>query len=699
MSAVVPVKARPRLPVWLIAGLLVLVTIAVYWPATQCDFVNLDDDVYVYENAHVQNGLTWENVRWASTTLYFGIWHPLTWVSHMLDCQLFGLRPAGHHLTSVLLHAANTVLLFVVLRGMTGALWRPALVATLFGLHPLHVESVAWVAERKDVLSTFFVLLTLWAYGRYAERSVVRSQWSVVSSRSARAPATDNGKRTTDYRSRITDPRTLFYLLSLLFFALALMSKPMVITLPLVLLLLDYWPLRRFDLSMLTSEGRIRDWLARRVGTARQSVQVGAGADTSARRPYPPPANAPTPSPATIPRLLVEKLPFVMGALLVSWLTLRSAHQEGWTASVAHYPLTGRIANATLSYARYGLQVFWPAHLAAYYPLPATFAAQPVAGAALLLLGISVVAFWAARRWPYILVGWLWYLVTLLPVIGLLIQLAAYSHADRYTYVPLIGLFVSLVWGGWELVRQWGRPICVCAAAGVAAAVVLCIALTEQQLGYWQDAETLFRHAITVTPNNWMARNNLGHALAKKDQGDEAIRQYQEALRLKPDYAEAHNSLGNALGRKGQSDEAIHQYQEALRLKPDYAEAHNNLGIAFGKQGQTDEAIRQFQEALRLKPDYAAAHNNLGNALLAKGQTDAAIGQYQEALRLKPDYPDAYNNLGTVFYHQSRTTEAIHQFQQALRLKPDYADARKNLDAALAAQADASQPPGASTSR
>ncbi len=626
--------ARSRLPVWLMAAMLVLVMIAIYWPVTGYDFVNFDDPAYVSANAHVQAGLTWENIRWASTTLYFGLWHPLTWVSHMLDCQLFGLRSGGHHLTSLLLHAANAVLLFVVFHSMTGALWRPALVATLFGLHPLHVESVAWVAERKDVLSTFFVLLTLWAYGRYAERSV-------VSSRSARAPATDNGQRTTDYRSRITDHRTRFYLLSLLFFALGLMSKPMVVTLPLVLLLLDYWPLKRFDLAALVSGPRL-----------------GAG-------------------------LLVEKLPFVMGALLVSWLTLRSAHQAGWTASVAHYPLTGRIANATLSYARYCLQVFWPAHLAAYYPLPATFPARPVAGAALLLVGISVGAFWAARRWPYILVGWLWYLVTLLPVIGLLIQLAAYSHADRYTYVPLIGLFVSLVWGGWELVRQWGRPICVCAVAAVAAAVVLCIALTEQQLGHWKNSEALFRHALEVTGNNQIAYNNLGEALDKKGQTDEAIRQYQEAIRLKPAFAEAHNNLAAALDARGQTDEAIGHYQEAIRLKPAFAEAHNNLGSALFKQGRTEAAIHQFQEVLRQKPDSAEAHYGLGKALAMTGQTDEAIRQYQEAIRQEPGFAEAHNNLGIALDEEGQTEEAIRQYQEAIRQEPGFAEAHNNLGIAL----------------
>jgi Flp pilus assembly protein TadD len=584
-----------------------------FLPAVRNGFINLDDGVYVYDNARVKNGLTWENIRWASTTLYFGIWHPLTWMSHMLDCQWFGLRPGGHHLTSVLLHAANAMLLFVVLRRMTGALWRPALVAALFGLHPLHVESVAWVAERKDVLSTFFVMLALWAYARYAVEECRRQKAE------GKIGAKTAVQRATKPGSSFGILPSLFYLLSLLFFALGLMSKPMVVTLPVVLLLLDYWPLRRFELSTLRSQ------------------------------------------PSTILRLVVEKLPFVVAAVLVSWITLRGAHQEGWTASVAHYALTNRIANATYSYARYFLQVFWPTNLVAYYPLPATFPAWSVARAALLLLGISVASFCVARRWPYIVVGWLWYLATLLPVIGLVIQLASYSHADRYTYVPLIGLFVSLVWGGWELVRHWRRSARACVAAAVAAAIVLCVALTRQQLGYWTDAEALFRHALAVTRDNWMA----------------------------------HNNLGTALYRQGRYEEAILHFQECVRLQPRYPPGHLNLGNAFNRTGHVDESIRAYQTGLDLKPEEAEAQYSLATLLIGKGLPEEAIRHFQEVLRLQPNHAEAHNNLGTVLYQQGRTAEAIGQFQEALKFKPDYADARKNLDVVLGTKADSSKQPDA----
>jgi tetratricopeptide (TPR) repeat protein len=581
----------------------------------------------------------------------------------MLDYQWFGLRPGGHHLTSLLLHAASAVLLLLVLHRMTGALWRSVVVAALFALHPLHVESVAWVAERKDVLSTLFVMLTLWAYQRYTE---CRRQ-----------------------KPRMGFWASPFYLLSVVFFGAGLMSKPMIVTLPLILLLLDYWPLRRVELAALVS---------------RPSVAAG---------------------------LIVEKLPFVLLASLTGWITVHAAEGVGSLPSATQCPMADRLANATLSYAGYFLQVFWPGNLAVYYPLPATFSVWGVGGAALLLVGISVTAFCVAGRWPYVVVGWLWYLVTLLPVIGL-IQLATYSHADRYTYVPLIGVFLALTWGAHELTRSWRYQVpALWVASG--AAIILCLALTRQQLGHWKDGEVLFRHAVEVTEDNDRALNNLGIALDQKGQIDEAIRQFEaairmkpghpnahynlgialdkkgrtdeaigqfkESIRLKPDQANARYNLGIVLGRRGQMDEAIRQYQEAIRLKPDYAEAYNDLGIALGRKGQMDEAIRQFQEAARLRPDYAEAHFNLGLALGLRGQSADAIRHFEEALKAKPDYPEAHNYLGSALYQQSRTGEAIRQFQAALRIRPDYADARKNLDAALATKSDDSRPPGAATNR
>ena len=633
-------RAAPRLPIWLIALLLALLTIALYWPTTGHDFINFDDPNYVTSYPHVLGGLTWGSAGWAFTTMFFGLWHPLTWISHMLDCQCFGLRPGGHHLTGLLLHAANTLLLFVVLHRMTGARWRSAIVAALFALHPLHVESVAWVSERKDVLSTFFVMLTLWAYHRYT-----RSLGQEAEGKMQKPVAfnTQHGTRNTLYASRFTLHAFLFYLLSLCFFAFGLMSKPMIVTLPGVLLLLDYWPLAR----MQTAEGR------------RQKAE---GGDTQplTRSPLSQIANRKA---QILFSLLVEKLPFLGLALLTSLITLRAAKGVGSLPTAAECPLPNRMANVVLSYADYCLNAFWPGNLAIYYPFPPTFSGWSVAGVVLLLAAISVAAVCMARRWPYLVVGWLWYLVTLLPVIGL-IQLAAYSHADRYTYVPLIGVFLGLTWGAYDLTRGWRHQVLALSVAG-AAAIASCAGFTHQQIGYWKNSETLFRHALAVTKDNWMA----------------------------------HNNLGNALDKQGQIDESIRHYQEAIRLHPEYALAHNNLGKALGLQGQTDEAIRQFQETIRLKPDHADAHCNLGVALSRKGQLDEAIRQYQEAIRLEPDNAQPHNNLGIAFYNQGRAEEAVRQFEEALRLKPGYADAHKGLDVVLAAKAALLPPPGTATNR
>jgi protein O-mannosyl-transferase len=716
--------ARLIIPPWLMAVLLVLGTTVLYWPATRCDFVNFDDDLYVTENVHVQNGLAWDSIKWACFYPVAGNWHPLTLWSAMVDCQMFGLTPWGHHLTSVLLHALNAALVFALLQRMTGATWRSLCVAALFALHPLRVESVAWVSERKDVLSGFFGLLTLLAYARYAEESRFSNQWPVISSQSSEVPATDHGPR--------TDHRSLFYLLSLFCFALGLMSKPMLVTWPCVMLLLDYWPLRR------NAECGMRD------------AEPGAGGTGQGR---------------TLPwmKLVWEKAPFFVLAVAASVVTFVVQQRGGAVAAVEHLPLGARVGNALISYSRYLGKLFWPAHLAVYYPHPGHWPLGTVLLAGGLILGLSMLVWMRRPRYPYLLMGWLWFLGALVPVIGL-VQVGEQAMADRYTYLPSLGVLVIGVWGACELSRRWRYQVLALSVAG-GAAILLCLVLMWQQIGYWQDGETLFRHALEVTENNSMAHDSLGIALDKKGQTDEAIRQYQAALRLKPGYADAHNNLGAALEKKGQSDEAIRQYQEALRLEPDDALAHNNLGAALDKKGQSDEAIRQLQAALHLKPDYAEAHNNLGAALDKKGQSDEAIRQYQEALRLKPDYADAYNNLGAAlddqgqrdeairqyqaalrlkpdhpeahnnlgialgrkgqsdeairqfheavrlkpgyaeahnnlgiaFWQQRRTDEAIHQFQEALRLKPDYAGARQNLDAVLATTARSSPPPGGAT--
>ena len=557
---------RPRIPVWLLAVLLVLVTIALYWPATSHDFVNYDDNLVVTSNVHVQNGLTLENLKWAFFNPVNSIWHPLTVMSHMLDCQLFGLKPWGHHLMNVLFHALNAALVFVLLQQLSGAVWRSLLVAALFAVHPLHVESVAWVSERKDVLSTCFGLLTLIFYARYARR-VTNDTCQVTGPKVIPASVL----------SRVTCHVSLFYMMALFFFALGLMSKPMLVTWPFVMLLLDYWPLRRFELSTL-------------------NFQL-----------------------STIWRLVREKIPFFALAVATSIVTFVVQKQTGALAVGETIPLGARVGNALVSYCRYLGKLFWPTDLAVFYPHSGYWPLEQVLLAGGLILGITALFIVKRGQYPFLLMGWLCFCGTLVPVIGL-VQVGGQAMADRYTYIPSLGVLILTIWGAYELTRPWQHRMIMLSVAGWAA-IVLCLGLTRQQLGYWQDSETLFRHALAVTENNYLAYNNLGVALDKQDQTDEAIRQYQEAIRLKPDDAEAHYNLGVAFGRKGQTDEAILQFRETVHLAPDDANAHYNLGIALGRKGQTDEAILQFQEVIRLKPDDADARDNLRNALLKRGQT------------------------------------------------------------------------------
>jgi Tfp pilus assembly protein PilF len=520
-----------------VCALLFLLAGGAFLPSLRNGFVDYDDDVYVTANTQVQAGLSLSGAAWTlGSTAGGNYWHPLTWLSHMLDCQLFGLRAWGHHLTSVLVHALNMVLLFVVLRRMTGATWRSLLVATLFGLHPLRVESVAWVAERKDVLSALFWLLTLWAYACYVEQSKVGGPKSKV-----------------------------WYGLVLVCFALGLMCKPMVVTLPFVLLLLDYWPLRRLEL-------RLQD-------RKRKTLQA----------------------------LVVEKVPLFILAAAVSAAAYKVQAGAGVTAHGLAFG--ARLGNALIAYCRYLGKLVWPSNLAVLYPHPLHWPPDQVALAALLLLGISAFVLLLARQRAYLVVGWLWFVGTLVPVIGL-VQAGAQSMADRYTYLPLIGVLVALVWGLSDLMCR-SRYQGLLSSSVAAVLLVACLALTRQQIGYWKNTEALFRHAIAVTQDNYIAHLRLGTTFSHQGRLDEAISELQEALRIQPNDSDSRNNLGAALGRKGRLDEAIIQFQQALKLTPDDAEVHNNLGVAFAITGSRNQAVEQYQEALRLRPDYAGARKNL----------------------------------------------------------------------------------------
>ncbi|UCF02040.1 MAG: tetratricopeptide repeat protein [Deltaproteobacteria bacterium] len=606
----------------LIGLLLIVATFGVFWQVRSHDFLNYDDDVYVSENSQVQEGFTRESVIWAFTSGYASNWHPLTWLSHMLDCQLFGLNPGGHHLTNLMLHLANTLLLFLLLNRMTSALYRSALVAALFALHPLHVESVAWVAERKDVLSTLFWMLTMWTYLLYVEH-----------------------------------PRLGRYLFTLVVFTIGLMAKPMLVTLPCVLLLLDYWPLDRLALRQpedLISSGSQK------------------GLSSSPQRSFP-------------LRLFWEKVPFFVLAAVSSAVTFLVQQSSGALKSVEVFPLSIRIANGLVSYVSYIYKMIWPQHLAVFYPHPGSSLPMWLAGAAgLLLLGISVAVMRAGRRHPYLAVGWLWYLGTLVPVIGL-VQVGLQAMADRYTYVPLIGLFIMIAWGIPELTRGWryGRVVLRMAAGSLLAALMVC---TWMQLRHWRNNVTLFEHALNTTTNNYLAHDSLGNTLAQQGKTGEAIGHYSAALRIKPNFVNSHNNLGLALLLRGDVEQAIAHFSAVLRYQSDSPEAHNNLGLAMARQGYVDRAIDQYFTAVRLKPDYPQAHNNLGNALASQGRFDQAISHYSEALRIKPENAEAHSNLANVLASKGRFKEAIDHYSQALQIKPDNFEAHNNLGVVLADQ-------------
>ncbi len=606
---------------WTVAGVCVfLATIVwvVFGQTLRHEFVGFDDDLYVHENPVVQKGLTWDGLRWALTYGKIGHWHPLTWLSHMLDCQLYGLQAGGHHLTNVLLHAATAILLFLVLRQMTGFPWRSAFVAAVFAVHPLRAESVAWIAERKDVLSGFFFMLTLWAYTRYAQGV-------------ARTPTSDRAPGV----ARLTFHVSRFYCLVLLFFALGLLSKNMLMTMPFVLLLLDYWPLDR--LSSFTP----RVWF----------------------------------------RLAAEKIPLFV--LMVGSCVATALVPEKLT--YGRMPFGLRMENAAVSYVTYLWQMLYPSGLACLYPNPTNYLPLwEVTGAVGLLLALSGAAWVFRRTHPWLVVGWLWYLGMMIPVIGV-VQISSYAaHADRYTYLPQIGLYLLLTWTAAELCAGWRHR---CLMLGGLSTVILAALMfcARIQTTYWRNAESLWIHTLACTSDNVVAHNNLGNVLLQKGEVDEAIVQFKKSLEIKPDYVEACYNLGTALLQSGRVDEAINFFQTALQIKPDHVEARINLGIALFQEGRADEAVNLFQTALQIKPDDAEVRINLGTALLQQNKVDEAIAQYQAALKIKPGHAEACYYLGNALLQQGRAGEAVTQYQKALEIKPGYPEALNNLAWLLAA--------------
>jgi protein O-mannosyl-transferase len=604
----------------LVCFLLLLAILAVFSQVRSFDFVNIDDPEYITTNARVRAGLSWEGLRWAFTSGYAGNWFPITWLSHMLDAQLFGMDAGLHHIVNVLLHSLSTILLFVMLKRMTKARWRSAFVAFLFGLHPLHVESVAWVTERKDVLSAFFWILTLWFYARYVEKPRFRRYVHVIAS-----------------------------------FSLGLLSKSMVVTLPFVLLLLDFWPLRRTAVSA-------------------QAVAAKAGQKPKPNRQERPKLTA----------VLIEKAPLLALSFAVSVITFVVQRRSGAVAPLDYVPLATRLGNGLLSYITYIGRMFWPTGLAVFYPLPTELPLWQVTAAFVLLALISYLVVRRIRTSPYLAVGWFWYLGTLVPVIGV-IQVGMQAHADRYTYLPLIGLFLMLAWGLADLLRVWPPAKKTLAAVAVVFSSA-CLFLTWHQIQYWQDSRTLFEHALAVTIDNAVAHNGLGIALSEQGRFEDAISHFQEAIRIKPRYPEARSSLGAALLRLGRTDDAIRQLEDAIRISPGALEARINLGIAFQTQGKTDGAVEQLLKAIQIQPDSANAHYNLGRAYAGAGRIGEAAGEFLIASKLEPGNAEAHYNLGITLARGGDMGAATTEFTRALQINPDYGAAHNNLGSALASQ-------------
>lgn len=589
---------------------LTVATLAVYGQVVNHQFINLDDESYIYDNPMVKAGITAKGIIWAFTTFHAANWHPLTWLSHMLDSQLFGLNPGLHLLTSTLIHTVNTLILFLLLRKMTDRIWRSAIVAALFALHPMHVESVAWAAERKDVLSTFFGLLCLLAYVRYAQTTQTWKRFFPV----------------------------------ILTLGLGLMAKPMLVTWPFVMLLLDYWPLKR--LKWLPSEGIGR--LVR----------------------------------ATLP-LAREKLPLFVLVGMSMVITYIAQSRGGAVREFTEAPVSLRFSNAIVSTARYIYSTFLPARLGVYYPFhPEGIPVWQIVLAFVLLACITVVAIRAMNGSGYMITGWGWYLVTLVPVIGL-VQVGGQAMADRYSYIPSIGIFVMLVWGLADYMDR--RRVRHGAIAAVTAALLIIIgSLAWIQVGLWRDSVTLYQHTLSVTSDNLAIRYNLAHALGKQGRLDEATVHFTEALRIKPDFFDAAINLGITLSERGRFAEAVGHLERAVQIKPDSGKAHLQLALALAQSGNNSEAVSHFTRALEVAPDDPEVHTNWGLMLARLGRLREASDRLNEAIRLNPNIAEAHNNLGLVLLMQGNPEKSIPHFSTALRLKPDLKVAQDNLNRAQA---------------
>ncbi len=585
---------------YLIIVFLVVASFTAFGRITGNDFINCDDDQYITENYHIQSGIRPESIKWILTTVIIGNWHPLTVLSHMLDWNLFGANAGGHHLVSLLLHIGAVIFLFLFLYKTTNHIWPSAFAAAFFALHPLRVESVAWASERKDVLSMFFGMACLYAYAFYAQKAKI---------------------------SR--------YFLCLILFALALMSKPMMVTLPFVLMLLDYWPLNRW-----------------------QKAWQGQGSGVHSVR-----------------GLILEKVPFIVLTIISSLVTFWAQNKSDLIASIQQLSFLERSANATVSYVAYWGKIFWPATLTIFYP----YKLQPLlmgffTGVVIILTTLAVVYYF--KKLPFLFVGWFTYLGTLIPVIGL-VQIGAQSMADRYTYLPSIGIAVMISWGIPFLIKseETRKKILFPAAMGF---LIIMSLLTWKQCGFWKNSTTIFSQALSVTQKNYLAHSNLARALLANGKNDEAIIHYNRAILLKPNSALPYNMLGNAYTKLGQYQLAVKNYNQAIRIDSSYANAYNNRGTAYSGLGLKDRAIEDHNTAIRLKPDYADAYYNRGIVFMESGQYQNAVNDFSKAIQLQPDYLPAYYNRGIAYSHIGQYNLSIQDNTKTINLKPDHADAYNN---------------------
>ena len=595
--------------IYLIILFLIITCFIAYGRILGNDFINYDDNLYITANSHIQSGINAATIKWAMTDVHTGHWHPLTMLSHTLDWSLFKDNAGGHHLVNLLLHIGNTLLLFLLLNKITNNLWPSAFAAVFFALHPLRVESVAWVSERKDVLSMFFGLWTLYAYAFY-----------------------------------VTKPQAAKYILCLVLFVLGLMAKAMMVTLPFVMLLLDFWPLKRWEKEPIKDIPATTFAVNPQMKKKAKKRKLIGGKASREIKPFRP----------SISFLVVEKVPFFILIALSIGMTYYAAQSVGAVSVVS--PLTTKIINMCISYVAYIGKIFWPVDLAVFYPYQHVLPFWQPWGALLILLLISAVVILYIRKLPFLFVGWFWYLGTLVPVIGL-VQVGRQALADRYTYLPSIGIGIILAWGIMNLLPKEKLQKIILIPLAVIV-IILMTVLTWRQCGYWKDSVTLFNHALQVTKNNYLAHDSLGVALDAEGKHQEAIDHYKNAIKINPEYDNAYYNLANAFKDLGNMEEAAKNFRETIRVNPNFTNAHNNLGIILEMYYKRyDEAIHQYRQELKIQPDNSGVHYNLGIALAAKGEQQEAIKHFQRAIYLKPDYEAAREWLRLLVKEEQKQTK------------------------------------------